>query len=94
MPRNEKLEVPRGNPVELTTADTNYIRVQNTGEVTVRLVAAVGPAAPDFDLAPIDLNPTQAIFLELDKMWPGISGANRLYADCDQVYGQVSVSHA
>ena len=79
----------------LTLSDVIGIRIQNQSSYHIFLQAAVGEVTPvttggALVLAPME---TWAADLSVESLWPGISGANRIYAyvpnDC-----VLSVSHS
>jgi hypothetical protein len=90
--------VPTGNPVrkwiELTTADATLVSFQNVGNATVYLKGTVGATAPINANGALEFPPaSQAIAYQLNEMFPGIAGVNRLWAYADaETY--VTISHA
>lgn len=95
MARNETLSLPAGLWVELTNADITEIRVQNTGPFFLDLMATVGPVEPNVTSGALRLGPghTLAADLALSQLWPGVVGANRVFARSESGTS-VSVSHA
>lgn len=81
-------------PVEITDGDATFVRVQNTGDDELRLAPAVSPNPVDFNAGSVVLAKDQVAYLDLEQLWPGIPGANRVFAICSGPQGQISVSHA
>lgn len=95
MPQNATVAVPAGTWTQLTNADVSALRVQNLNGYAIELKATVGATAPTNDAGAIVLAAWQAIAadLTLAQLFPGVSGANRVYAFSDAP-ALVSVSHA
>lgn len=97
MARNDTIDLTPDTWVQLTNANVSNIRIQNRSEYNIELAATAGTTAPtsvtrDLQLAAGD---TLAADLSLAELWPGVSGANRVWALAPNT-GQVitvSVSH-
>lgn len=92
---NDNVSLAAGVAVQLTNANASSIRVQNPGNHTIKLQATVGAVEPtDWDGSLfLGGKETLAADLTIAQLWPGVSGANRVYAICD-FNTFVSVSHA
>jgi len=96
MPSNADLSIPALTWTQLTTNDIGAIRVTNISSgAMILLKATVGITAPtDRDGAiPLAAGSTWAADLTIAQVWPGISGANRIWA-FSQDASRASVSHA
>ena len=94
MPQNATVAVPARTWTQLTNADVSAIRVQNINGYTIEIMGTVGAVAPTSDAGAIVLAAGQAIAadLTLAQLFPGVAGANRVYAFSDAP-ALVSVSH-
>lgn len=95
MPRNTDVAVPASTWTPLTNADVTALRAQNRSGFGVLLQATNGAIPPSDLTGTIELRggETLAADLTLAQLWPGVSGANRVYAWC-ALPVTVSVSHA
>lgn len=95
MPQNADVSLTQGVWAQLTNADVTALRVQNLNGYHVHIKATVGANAPTTLAGSIILPPFGAIAtdLTLAQLFPGVTGANRVYAFCLNA-GLVSVSHA
>lgn len=95
MPQNTNIALTAGVWGQLTNADVTALRVQNLNGYEIKIKATVGAVAPTSDAGAIVLAAGQAIAadLTLAQLFPGVSGANRVYAFSDAP-ALVSVSHA
>ena len=95
MPRNTNIQITAATWTQLTDANITSARVQNHGSIPIYVMATVGAVAPTSVNGAIVLHSGDAFAadLTLAQLFPGVSGANRLYAFCD-VSVPVSVSHA
>jgi hypothetical protein len=89
------MTLPAGVWTQLTNANASAIRVQNQSGITVELQATNGGTAPSDNRGSIGLEAreTLAADLTLAQLWPGIVGANRIWAFA-YTSVTVSVSHA
>ncbi|MBK8772713.1 MAG: hypothetical protein IPM06_20115 [Rhizobiales bacterium] len=99
MARNNTLtEIPQRVWTPLTNADATAVRVQNRSPSAILLSATNGATEPSDLNGALELGAgqTMAADLTLAQLWPGVSGANRLWAwsDMDPLITTVSVSHA
>jgi hypothetical protein len=96
MARNEDVSCANGDWTQLTNGDVSAIRVHTSSVNQVILQASNGTTEPASDAGslPLAAGSTLAADLTLAQLWPGISGANRLWAK--PIGGDVllSVSHA
>lgn len=94
MPQNATVSVPAGAWTQLTNADVSAIRAQNLNGYPIKIMGTVGAVAPTTDAGAIVLAAGQAIAadLTLAQLFPGVTGANRVYAFSDAP-ALVSVSH-
>ena len=95
MARNDTLSLVSGVWTQLTNANVTAVRVQNLVGYTIRLQATNGITEPDSTAGALELRPmaTLATDLTLAQLWPGVTGANRLWA-LSTIGANVSVSHA
>lgn len=95
MARNDTITPPSGVWTQLTSGDATAVRVQNISGYSVKLSATNGGTAPTDAKGALELGPmqTMAADLTLAQLWPGVSGANRLWVLSD-MGATVSVSHA
>lgn len=83
----------------LTNAAVTALRVQNLTRWPILLQATVGAVPPTADAAgkagAIKLGEDMVLGADrpLSELWPGLTGANRVYAWTD-IDGEASVSHA
>ncbi len=98
MPQNTNFGVDSTIYTLLTNADVTAARVQNTSGVAIYLQANSSATLPSSDAGAILLNPYAGIdaSLTLAQLFPGVTGAARLFAKAASagVGGSVSVSHA
>lgn len=96
--RNADVTLIAGQWTELTDGDVTAIRVTNRGTAEPLLQATTGSAptndssgrAGSIPLAPFA---TLAADLTLAQLWPGVAGADRVFAWTDRAC-TLSVSHA
>ena len=95
MPQNATVTVPAGTWTQITNANVTALRVQNLNGFPIKIKATAGAVAPTDAAGAITLLPHAAIAadLTLAQLFPGVSGANRVYAFSDAP-ALVSVSHA
>lgn len=94
MPQNTT--VPVGTSwVQLTDANVTEITLQNIGSSAVYVQATVGATAPGANDFGILYRPGEGESKRLlADLFPGVSGANRVYAKSASLPTQVFVSHA
>ena len=95
MPQNATVAVSARTWTQLTNSDVSALRVQNLNGYPIEIMGTVGAVAPTSDAGALVLAAGQAIAadLTLAQLFPGVSGANRVYAFSD-IATTVSVSHA
>lgn len=95
MARNETIVLTKGVWTQVTNANAAALRLTNLGQYTIQLKATNGAVAPaDVSGAvPLRSGETLAADLTLAQLWPGVAGANRVYALSFEG-ASVSVSHA
>ena len=95
MPQNTNIQVPAGVWTMLTNQNVSSVSVQNIAGYVVKLQATSGVSAPTGILGAIDLVPNGIFTAQylLSDIWPGVSGANRVWAWSD-IAAAVRVSHA
>lgn len=95
MAQNTTLTLTAGVWTQLSNADITAIRVATLGTEAIWLAATVGATPPSNTDGAVPLLPGQimAADLTLSQLWPGVSGANRVYAQSTNT-AKVSVSHA
>ena len=94
MPQNTNVAIPARTWTQITNADVSALRVQNINGYSIKIMGTVGAVAPTTDAGALVLAAGQAIAadLTLAQLFPGVSGANRVYAFSDAP-ALVSVSH-
>lgn len=94
---NATTAVPANTWTQLTTSDVTALRLQHSGARIwiMATVGAVPPAGSPSGMASIAVDPLRILATDvtLAMLWPGVTGATRVYAFCD-VPNAVSVSHA
>lgn len=95
MARNDNVSIPAGVWTQLTNADVTEIRVQNRSGYTVELMATADTTQPTNSEGAIVMPPNGllAADITLAQLWPGVSGAVRVWAKCTQA-ADLGVSHA
>ncbi|MDV7144463.1 hypothetical protein R3X27_17435 [Tropicimonas sp. TH_r6] len=95
MARNEHISLTAGKWTQLTNSDVTEICVQNLSGSIVTLQATTDEIEPTSDGGGKRLMPNAilAADITLDQLWPGVSGAARVWAFC-QFGSSLSVSHA
>jgi hypothetical protein len=95
MARNDTIAVARGIWTQLTNANATAIRVQNLDNTPLMLLATSDSTMPTNDGGAIILHSkeTLAADMTLAQLWPGVTGAARVWAKSSQA-ANVSVSHA
>lgn len=94
MPRSTTVSLPAGSWTEITDADVTAITFMNEGPGYVRVMATVGATPPTTLAGSFKYEPRRGeANITLSDLFPGVSGANRVYAISEQK-GAVAVSHA
>lgn len=94
MPQNANVAVPAKTWTQITNGNITGLRVQQQGPGAVLLQATVGAVAPSDAAGSYRLTEDEpAALLTLANIWPGVVGANRVYA-WSEMATTVSVSHA
>ena len=95
MARNDNVAIAANTPVQLTNANAAAVWVHNLSGYAVYLQATLGTTPPASRAGGVMLQAggTLAADLTLAQLWPGITGANRLWAFADLAC-DLSVSHA
>lgn len=93
--RNDNVTLAAGAWTQITDGDVTSLRVQNVGTGAIWIKARVGAGALASLGGAICLDPLMTIGADmtLAELFPGVSGANRVYAWSD-MGGIASVSHA
>lgn len=98
MPQHTSIKLDQGTWQQLTNADISAARVENVGAYRLFIQATAGTTPPTSDLGALEYDPGQGFAADqtLAILFPGITGANRLWAMCtaQPLVGKVSVSHA
>ena len=83
-------------PQEITAGNVTSISVQNQSIAqTLLLYPSIDGVAPAVDAAPVILPPSQVFVNEaLADLFPGVSGANRVFAQANYGVLTALVSHA
>jgi trimethylamine:corrinoid methyltransferase-like protein len=97
--RNDSVTVPENTATQLTNANAAAIRVHadpRSCSVEVELQATAGATAPASWAGSVVLRPgeTLAADLTIAQLWPGVTGANRVWARSLRSGVSLSVSHA
>lgn len=95
MARNDTFGLTSGVWTPLTNANATAVRVQNRSGYSILISATNGATAPTTVQGAIEVLPYQTLAADmtLADLWPGVTGANRLWALSDNG-ATVSVSHA
>lgn len=94
MPQNTTVTLTARQWTQLTDADVTLITFQNTGAYHILIKATTDATAPTDANGSLRYNPGQGERnVALADLFPGISGADRLFAFCDAGV-DVMVSHA
>jgi hypothetical protein len=95
MARNDDITLPAGVWTQLTNANAAAVRVQNKTGYSILLKATNGTTAPTTTVGALEILPFTVLDagMPLADLWPGVAGANRLWAFSD-IGATVSVSHA
>ncbi|NTT88393.1 hypothetical protein [Tabrizicola fusiformis] len=99
MPRSAIVNVPIRSWTELTAGDVAAIAVQCQSAYPVLLTATTGAApagVPDDTIATYVISPGQLLpaSVWLADLWPGVSGAKRVWAWSEGAGAACAVSHA
>ena len=95
MAQSTIVPLPKGTWVLVTNSDITSLTFQNRGGGLLLVKATVGAVAPT-DLSGALAYPTQRgeLNIPLLDLFPGVAGANRVYAYSGNLTGQIAVSHA
>lgn len=95
MPQNTTISLVAATWTQLTDANVTAIRIASLGTEPIWIQATVGAVTPTGNTGALPLLPGQilAADLTLAQLWPGVTGANRVYA-YSPVNAKVSISHA
>ena len=95
MAQNTTISLTAATWTQLTDGNVTAIRAVNLGIEPIWLQATVGATPPSNTNGGLPLLPGQilAADLTLAQLWPGVSGANRVYAFSPSA-SKVSVSNA
>ncbi len=94
MAQNTTVSLPAATWTQLTDANASSITFQNVGSNYIIIKATVGAVAPTTNAGAIRYNPGQGERnVLLSDLFPGVTGANRVYAYADAIT-PVVVSHA
>lgn len=94
MPQNTTITVSTAW-VQLTDANVTEITFQNIGASAIYVQATIGAVAPSAQAFGILYQPGEGESKRLlADMFPGVSGANRVYAKSASLPTQAFVSHA
>lgn len=94
MAQNTTINTTANSWVQLTDANITSITFQNVGSNHILIKATVGASAPTDTNGSIRYNPGQGERNStLSDLFPGVSGANRVYAYATEIV-PVVVSHA
>lgn len=95
MTQNTTISLVAATWTQITDANVSGIRVANLGTEAIWLQATIGAVAPSSTNGALPLLPGQilAADLTLAQLWPGVPGANRVYALAPAAT-RVSVSNA
>jgi len=95
MARNNNVDIPLATWTQLTNANASAIRVQSVSATEMMLQATNGVTAPTTLVGVIVLTGGNVLAADLTiaQLWPGVAGANRVWAFANAV-SVASVSHA
>ena len=100
MARNDTIIVPTRVWTQLTNADVAALSFQVLGDTPVQIAATVGAVVPAAGPGGAESArlfwPGDMLFATafLADLWPGLPGANRVWAWAEGSGGRVAVSHA
>lgn len=95
MPKNASDPIPVDQFVELTAHDATSVTFQNIGEAVVVIAATSNPSAPASDTRGIRYAPGQGeVSRPIAQLFPGVTGAVRLWARAVSLPSRVYTSHA
>ncbi len=95
MPRNQNVDLPKNVWTELTNGNAVSVTIQNLmANNYVRLVATTGSAPTSADGEKRLPGGQMFVNETLADLWPGVSGATRVFAMPEGIDGMVSISHA
>lgn len=95
MPQMTTVSLPSSTWTQITNANATSITFQNLGDGVIVIKGTVGAVAPSDATGGIQYLPGQGeINVTLADLFPGVSGANRIYAYAQRSTGSVSVNHA
>lgn len=93
MAQNTTINLTANTWTQLSDGNVTVMRVMNLGTESIWVQATVGEVAPTTTNGAIAVKPGEISILTLATMWPGVAGANRIYARSAPA-GRVSVSNA
>lgn len=100
MPRHDTITIPPRVWTQLTNADVSAVSFQVLGNNPVSIAATAGAVAPA--AGPGGTESARVFWtgdhipatVFLSDLWPGLAGANRLWAWAEGDGGKIAVSHA
>lgn len=95
MARNADVSIPARTWTQLTNGNVTELRLQVQGRFGIRIKATAGEVPPTNTGGSIEIRPGDGIAGDqtLAQLFPGVAGANRVYAYANGPTS-VSVSHA
>ena len=93
MPQNTTISIPANTWTQISDANVTVMRVCSLGTEPISLQATVGATPPSNLLGVVPIIPREVRVVDLAQLWPGVAGANRVYA-YSSVAAKISVSNA
>lgn len=96
MPRNARITVPSTEYVQLTNSDVSGISIVCDGYSSLSVVVTVGTVQPTSSAGEMVLYTGDVITSDqsFEDLFPGVPGANRVWARAYGKYGAAEVNHA
>lgn len=88
---HETITLEAGTWELLTRSNTSLARIQNLGSTSLVVQATSDTTAPTSKGGAVEYQPFQGESFRLEDLFPGVSGANRLWGFMERA-GRVSVS--
>ena len=94
MAQQTTVAIPAGVWTQITDADATAVAFQNASGYAILIKGTAGATAPTNKAGAYIYNPGQGERATIADLFPGIAGANRLWALAEGFNGAVVVSHA
>lgn len=91
--RNATINLAANTWTQLTDGNVTVLRLENQSAHVVHVLATNGEVEPTSTSGSVWVTPSERDIYVLSSVWPGVAGANRVYAFSAQG-ASMSVSHA